>query len=57
MPAAHGTPSVSQHRKEVMDVDTESYQTPQVTDLGDVTELTLGTAADDTADMNTARYY
>ncbi|MEV6602788.1 lasso RiPP family leader peptide-containing protein [Kutzneria sp. NPDC051319] len=40
-----------------MDVDTESYQTPQVTDLGDVTELTLGTAADDTADMNTARYY
>jgi len=38
-------------------VDVQSYEPPQVTDLGDVAEVTLGSANDDTADMNTARYY
>jgi hypothetical protein len=38
-------------------VDVQPYEAPQVNDLGDVTEVTLGSAADDTADMNTARYY
>jgi hypothetical protein len=38
-------------------MDVQSYEAPQVTDLGDVAEVTLGTAADDTADMNTARYW
>jgi hypothetical protein len=40
-----------------MDVDTQPYEPPQLTDLGEVTEVTLGTADEDTADMNTARYY
>jgi hypothetical protein len=40
-----------------MDMDTQPYEPPELTDLGEVTEFTLGNAADDTADMNTARYY
>jgi hypothetical protein len=40
-----------------MDVQTYPYEPPQVTDLGDVTEVTLGSAASDTADMNSSRYY
>ncbi|MGH3620461.1 MAG: lasso RiPP family leader peptide-containing protein [Sciscionella sp.] len=40
-----------------MNVDTQPYEPPQLTDLGEVTEFTLGAAAQDTADMNTARYY
>ena len=39
-----------------MDVDIEPYESPELTDLGEVTELTLGSAAYDTADMNVARY-
>lgn len=33
------------------------YERPQVADLGDVHTVTLGNAKDDTADMNTARYW
>lgn len=39
-----------------MDVDTQPYDPPEVTDLGEVTELTLGSSAYDTADLNVARY-
>ena len=35
----------------------QGHRAPELTDLGEITEFTLGTAADDTADMNTARYY
>jgi hypothetical protein len=38
-------------------MDALPYEAPELTDLGDVTEFTLGSGADDTADMNTARYY
>lgn len=38
-------------------MDDRPYEPPELTDLGEVTELTLGSAASDTADMNTARYY
>ncbi|MGH3812652.1 MAG: lasso RiPP family leader peptide-containing protein [Pseudonocardiaceae bacterium] len=35
----------------------QRYEPPVVIDLGEVVELTLGSGAADTADMNTARYY
>jgi hypothetical protein len=38
-------------------MDIQPYQSPELTDLGDVTEFTLGNAAHDTADLNTSRYY
>jgi hypothetical protein len=34
-----------------------AYQPPRLDELGDVVALTKGQAADDTADMNTARYW
>ncbi|WP_156184908.1 lasso RiPP family leader peptide-containing protein [Allosalinactinospora lopnorensis] len=34
----------------------ETYEPPMVIELGDVRELTLGSAAHDTADTNVARY-
>ena len=34
-----------------------AYEPPTLTDLGDARELTLGSGANDTADLNTARYY
>lgn len=40
-----------------MDMDTQPYEPPELTDLGEVNEFTLGSKADDTADMNTARYF
>lgn len=33
------------------------YAPPRLTQLGTVREVVLGTASNDTADMNTARYY
>lgn len=33
------------------------YTPPRLTELGTVREVVLGSAANDTADMNTARYY
>jgi hypothetical protein len=33
------------------------YTPPRLTELGTVREVVLGSAAHDTADMNTARYY
>ncbi|GAA3986007.1 hypothetical protein GCM10022630_33190 [Thermobifida alba] len=42
-------------RKEKM--DEEIYQPPELVELGDAREVTLGAADDDTADMNTAKYY
>ncbi len=33
------------------------YQPPELVELGDAREVTLGAADDDTADMNTAKYY
>ena len=33
------------------------YESPIRDELGDVVELTMGTAADDTADMKTAKYW
>lgn len=33
-----------------------AYEPPTLTDLGDARELTLGSAQDDTADLNQARY-
>ncbi|WP_017566230.1 lasso RiPP family leader peptide-containing protein [Nocardiopsis synnemataformans] len=38
-------------------MEEQDYEPPMVVELGDARELTLGNAADDTADMNTARYY
>ena len=38
-------------------VNADSYEPPVVTDIGAVTEVALGEGADDTADMNTARYW
>jgi hypothetical protein len=35
----------------------QPYVPPRVTALGTVRHVVLGSAADDTADMNTARYY
>lgn len=34
----------------------ETYEPPMVIELGEARELILGSAAHDTADMNTARY-
>lgn len=34
-----------------------SYEPPTLVEVGDAVDLTRGTAADDTADMNTARYW
>lgn len=45
------------HGEEVIDVDIQAYEPPELTDLGRVAGFTLGNAAKDTADMNTARYY
>jgi hypothetical protein len=36
---------------------TQQYEAPQVIELGNVVELTQGTAADDTADQATAKYW
>lgn len=33
------------------------YEPPTFDELGDVVELTRGTAAEDTADMKTAKYW
>ncbi|MGH3625656.1 MAG: lasso RiPP family leader peptide-containing protein [Sciscionella sp.] len=33
------------------------YEPPTLDELGEVVELTRGTAADDTADMKTAKYW
>lgn len=33
------------------------YEPPRLDEVGDVVELTRGTAADDTADMKTSKYY
>lgn len=33
------------------------YEPPTLDEMGDVVELTRGTAADDTADMKTAKYW
>lgn len=38
-------------------METQAYEPPALVELGDVAEFTLGSAAHDTADMNTARYY
>lgn len=38
-------------------METSNYEPPELTELGDISEFTLGNAAHDTADMNTARYY
>ena len=38
-------------------MDVHSYEPPLLSDLGDVREVALGSAADDTADLNSARYY
>ncbi|HLU96157.1 lasso RiPP family leader peptide-containing protein [Thermobifida alba] len=38
-------------------MDEEIYQPPELVELGDAREVTLGAADDDTADMNTAKYY
>ncbi|WP_190394331.1 lasso RiPP family leader peptide-containing protein [Nocardiopsis quinghaiensis] len=35
----------------------QAYEPPVLVDLGDARELTLGSASQDTADLNTARYY
>lgn len=35
----------------------QPYIPPRLTALGTVREVVLGSAKDDTADMNTARYY
>ncbi|TWP46077.1 lasso RiPP family leader peptide-containing protein [Lentzea tibetensis] len=40
-----------------MQVDSQPYEAPVLTDLGEVAEFALGEAAHDTADMDTARYY
>jgi hypothetical protein len=40
----------------VIGVD-QPYEPPQLTDVGDVRKVTRGDGADDTADMNTARYF
>lgn len=40
--------------------DSESrvqYEPPTLDEIGDVVELTRGTAADDTADMKTSKYW
>ncbi|WP_433701336.1 lasso RiPP family leader peptide-containing protein [Nocardiopsis sp. CA-288880] len=34
----------------------ETYEAPALTDLGDARELTLGSAQNDTADLDAARY-
>jgi hypothetical protein len=33
------------------------YEPPRLDEMGDVVDLTRGTAADDTADMKTAKYW
>lgn len=33
------------------------YEPPRLDEVGDVVELTRGTAADDTADMKTSKYF
>lgn len=38
-------------------VSDQPYESPQLSDLGAVREITLGSGADDTADMNASRYY
>lgn len=35
----------------------QAYEPPVLIDLGDARELTLGNGSQDTADLNTARYY
>ncbi len=40
-----------------MQPDAERYEPPEVIDLGDVRAVTLGSAKQDTADMDKARYY
>lgn len=39
------------------DAQEPAYEPPVLVDLGDARELTLGTGAQDTADLNAARYY
>lgn len=39
------------------DTQEQTYEPPALIDLGDVRELTLGAGAQDTADLNAARYY
>jgi hypothetical protein len=51
MQAANGVP-VGTTNSEV-----PYYETPVLTELGGVVDLTNGTAADDTADMATAKYW
>jgi hypothetical protein len=46
-----------EQEKEVNGVSDQPYESPQLSDLGAVREITFGSAADDTADMNTSRYY
>ncbi len=35
----------------------EAYEPPVLIDLGDAREVILGNGAQDTADLNTSRYY
>ncbi|MGQ0838005.1 lasso RiPP family leader peptide-containing protein [Actinokineospora sp.] len=47
--AATGTPEIVE--------SPVRYEPPRLDELGDVVELTQGSAADDTADMQTAKYW
>ncbi|PWK83216.1 hypothetical protein C8D88_111101 [Lentzea atacamensis] len=38
-------------------IDVPMYEAPELIELGGVVDLTNGTAADDTADMATAKYW
>lgn len=41
----------------VPETGAQRYERPRVADLGHVRDVVLGNAQDDTADMNTARYW